>query len=318
MSDPTPGPTSAADRTGRSRFRAFVELFALCGFAITQPLLDVFGRGVEQFAFRGASPAQIVLFGVAVTFLPALGLWVAETAVSLVLGERAGRIVHLALLGGLVAVFVMQAARPLGNGIPLVVGALLVGVVAGAAYQRSRAVPLWLAFAAVAPLGFLVLFLTSSSTARLLSADEALPDVEVGAPAPVVMLVLDELPMSSLLDADRTIDRDLFPNLAALADDSHWFRNTTTVSTSTWHAVPAIATGQLPADDSLPITDSHPDSLFTLLGSTYDMHVTESNTRLCPSSACPFEASSREVWRGLHGLRRRPDGWLRGAHQPGG
>ena len=303
MPDPTDEPgtlTADEDRTGHPRFRAFVELFALCGFALTQPLLDVFGRGVEQFAFRGASPAQIVLFGLAVTFLPALGLWLVEMAVRLVLGVRPAAWVHLVFIVVLVAVFVMQAARPLGNGIPLVVGAVLLGVGAGVAYARFPAVHLWLAFAALAPLGFLFLFLTSSSTSRLLRAEEAVPAVDVGTPAPVVMVVLDELPLASLLDSDRGIDRELFPNLAALADDSHWFRNTTTVSTSTWHAVPAIMTGQMPQDDSLPISDSHPDSLFSLLGSSYDMHVTETNTRVCPSSVCPYRG---ECPRGVAGPR---------------
>ncbi len=147
---------------------------------------------------------------------------------------------------------------------------------------------LWLAFAALAPLGFLVLFLTSSSTSRLLRADAALPEVEVGAPAPVVMVVLDELPLESMLDVDGGIDRELFPNLAALADQSHWYRNTTTVSTSTWHAVPALLTGSMPEDGTLPISDSHPDSLFTLLGSSYDMHVTESVTRAVPVLGVPL------------------------------
>ena len=74
---PTDTPRAWPERT---RVRAFVELFALCGFAFTQPLLDIFGRGVEQFAFRGASPSQIVLFGVAVTVLPALGLaWIPDS-----------------------------------------------------------------------------------------------------------------------------------------------------------------------------------------------------------------------------------------------
>ena len=34
------------------------------------------------------------------------------------------------------------------------------------------------------------------------------------------MVVFDELPLVSLLDADRAIDRHLYPNIAALARDS--------------------------------------------------------------------------------------------------
>jgi hypothetical protein len=44
----------------RREGRAFVELLAAWGFAIAQPLLDVFGRAPEQFAFRAAQTATIV------------------------------------------------------------------------------------------------------------------------------------------------------------------------------------------------------------------------------------------------------------------
>ena len=44
----------------------------------------------------------------------------------------------------------------------------------------------------------------------------------------------------------------------------------------------------MPEDDTLPISDSHPDSLFTMLGSSYDMHVTETVTRVCPSVGVPL------------------------------
>ena len=64
----------------RREVRAFGELLALCGFAITQPLLELFGRGTEQFALRGASGAQIVLFGLAVTLLPATAAWWASSS----------------------------------------------------------------------------------------------------------------------------------------------------------------------------------------------------------------------------------------------
>ena len=234
---------------------------------------------------------------------------------------------HLVFIAVLVAVFVMQAARPLGNGIPLVLGAILLGVGAGVAYRRFPAVHLWLAFAALAPLGFLFLFLTSSSTSRLLQADEAVPAVEVGSPAPVVMVVLDELPLESLLDADGGIDAELFPNLAALADDSHWFRNTTTVSTSTWHAVPAIMTGQMPAGRQpadlglAPRLALQPPRVLLRHARHRDQHPA------VPLVGVPLRGQRREVWRGLAhdvaGVARdrlspdppggRPGHWVRGA-----
>jgi hypothetical protein len=291
-----------ASRTGwRPQLRTFAELLALCGFAITLPLLELFGRGVEQFALRGASPMQIVVFALAVTLVPATGLWLSEVVVGLV-SQRAQRAIHLVYIVGLVAAFTIQVARPLTTGPALLVLSLGVGVVAALAYRRLPVVRLWLGFAAFAPFGFLFLFLVTSPTASLISDDSAAAEVEVGNPAPVVMLVLDELPLESLLRADGEVDATLYPNLARLAGDSHWFRNTTTATSTTWHAVPSILSGQLPDGRAVPPSSAHhPDNAFTLLGDSYDMRVTETLSRLCPTSVCTPTTPSSSVWRGLTG-----------------
>ena len=82
--------------------------------------------------------------------------------------------------------------------------------------------------------------------------------------------MLDELPLVTLLEQDGTIDEDLFPSFAALADDSHWFRHTTSVSSTTMYAVPSMLSGILPTDDASAIAADHPDNLFTWLGDGYD------------------------------------------------
>lgn len=280
--------TPAAGRapSARRELRAIGELFAMCGFAITLPLLDLFGRSPEQFLFRGADRTDVVVWALVVTVAPALVLWALEAVVGLVV-PASRTVVHLALIGGLAATFAVQALRPVVGGVALFVLAGLAGVGAAALRQRFAATQTWLGFAALAPLAFLGLFLLGSGTARLLSTDEPRAVAAgVGNPAPVVMLVFDEFPLTSLVDSDGSIDAELYPNVAALADDSHWFRNTTAVSSSTWHAVPSITTGRYPEDGTAPIAVDHPDTLFTLLGDAYEMNVTESVTRLCPASIC--------------------------------
>ena len=284
----------------RRELRAFGELLALTGFAIAQPLLELFGRGTEQFALRGASAAQIVLFALTVTFLPPLAAWTVEVVVGLV-SQRLRAVLHLAALAVLVGAIVVQAARPLAVGLPLLGLALVGGALAVVGYRRVPAVRIWLAFAALAPLGFLGLFLVASPTSDLLGDDVGAADVAVGAPAPVVMVVLDELPLESLLTADGEIDATLYPNIAELAAGSHWYRNTTTVTSSTWHAMPSILTGQLPEDGTAPVASQHPDNLFTLLGGSMDLRVTETVSRMCSASLCPPTTSGSEVWRGLGG-----------------
>ena len=292
--------------------RRFVELFAACGFVIAQPLLDVFGRAPEQFAFRGASAFDIVAFGIVVVFGPALVLWGLETVVGLV-SKRAGEVLHLAFLAGLVSVGAVQLLREIGDGPLALVVSLAVGIGFAVVHARTHVLRLWLSFLAVAPFAFLALFLLASDTARLLDSTAA-HAVTVDDPSPVVVLVLDELPLVTLLDADGTIDEALFPNFAALAADGHWFRHTTSVASTTMYAVPAMLSGVLPSEDQAAIAADHPDNLFTLLGDTYDLDVTESVTRLCPGSLCPDDDFSGAGLRGLLGdardvmeARVRPD-----------
>jgi hypothetical protein len=122
----------------------------------------------------------------------------------------------------------------------------------------------------------------------------------VGESTPVVMVVFDEFPLVSLLDREGQIDGELYPNFRALADGSHWFRQATTVSPSTWHAVPSIASGTFPSSDGAPLAAEHPDTVFTLLGADYDLRVTESITRLCPSNLCaPTELAAEGGLRAL-------------------
>jgi Sulfatase len=269
----------------RREGRAFVELLAVWGFALAQPLLDVFGRAPQQFAFRGAEPATIVAFALVVALAGPLALWLVEVVAGLV-HQRARQVLHLVFLGGLVAAFVVQAARPLADGLVLYALGAAGSAAAVVAYQRVEAVRAWLAYTALAPVAFVGLFLLTSPTSRLLNDVDSTGPGDVGNPVPVVMLVFDELPLASVVDEDGTIDAELFPNMARLAAESTWFRNATTVSSSTWHAAPALVTGQLPDPEAGPLAADHPDSLFTLLGDGYDQNVVESVTRLCPTDVC--------------------------------
>jgi hypothetical protein len=99
---------------------------------------------------------------------------------------------------------------------------------------------------------------------------------------PVVVVAFDEFPAASLMNRTGGIDRRAYPNFAALAGDSTWFRNTTTVGTFTKEALPALLTGILPPSRSLNDPSFYPHNLFTLLGDAYDIHAIGTLPRLCP------------------------------------
>ena len=268
------------------------ELLVASGFALAQPLLDLLSRNAEFFAVRGSTPGDIVLFALVVTFAPALALLAVELAVGAI-DARAGLALHLVFLGVLAAAFAIQGFERLGldGTVALIAAAVAAGAAAALAAWRLRPFRTFLAVLTPAPLVFLALFLFGSDVRKLvLPADVDVAVANVRGDTPVVVVVLDELPVISLMDGEGRIDEGRYPNFARLARESTWFRNATTLSASTTLAVPALLTGNEPERGRLPVFQAHPDNLFTLLGGRYRMNVTESQTRLCPPQLCERDA----------------------------
>jgi hypothetical protein len=226
----------------------------------------------------------------------------AEVASGWADGRLAGG-VHLAAIALLVALVALQALRRAADPASALAlpAAALVGAVAAYAYARFGPVRSFLTVLTPAPLVFLALFLFASPVGRLVmpSEPEALA-AEISSETSVVILVFDELATASLLDERSEIDAARYPNFAALARGSTWFRNAATVDAWTVNAVPAVLTGVYPEHGRLPVYFEHPNNLFTLLGGRYRLHVAESLTELCPRSLCP--QSSESFARRMEGL----------------
>jgi hypothetical protein len=225
----------------------------------------------------------------------------------LVLGARARRAVHrltLALLVGALAIQVLRRGTGL-DGVALAAIAVLAAAVA-LVVARTDVARLWLRVASPAPAVFAGLFLFGSSVSPLVSADAAsIRAVEGAARAvPVVVIVLDELPTATLLDGSGAIDAARFPNLAALAADSVFFRNHTAVGEYTQIAMTAALTGRYPPHGvTTPSWAAHPDTLFRLLGGSHRVHAFESLTALCPPTVC--DGSRDDARAAVSGSRSR-------------
>ncbi len=152
------------------------------------------------------------------------------------------------------------------------------------AYVLLRLVRLFVSFALVLPIFGLITFV---STVPVAVDDAEAAAIRTASDPAIVMVVLDELPVSSLMTRRGEIDAVRYPNFARLAHDGTWYRNAITVHDFSTSAVPAILTGALSGEDELPTYRDHPRNLFTLLGATYQLRVHESWTRLCPLALCP-------------------------------
>ena len=114
--------------------------------------------------------------------------------------------------------------------------------------------------------------------------------------SPVVLLLLDELPLFSLLDKDGNINEQRYPNLAEFSTGSTWYKYATTVAGATLNAVPPILTGQFTETSTkrLAIAANYPENLFTLLSNSHELNVFETFTQLCPEDLCE---SARPDWK---------------------
>lgn len=270
-----------------------LHLAALWALAVAQPLFDLLGSQAEFFAVRGSTRWDIVAFAVGVVVVPPLAIALLE-ALAARIHPGLARAVHLVAVAALVALLALQAgtkATELSADLLLPL-AVLGGVAVAIAYDRLPAVRTFFTVLAPVPLVFLGLFLFASPAGKLVLARDPEPRaVAVSSTTPVVLVVFDEIPTTSLLDESGEIDPVRYPSFAELAGESTWFRNAATVDAWTTNAVPAILTGILPEHDgALPVFSEHPDNLFTLLGGRYRLEVSESLTQLCPRPLCPDAA----------------------------
>jgi hypothetical protein len=265
-------------------------LVGLAGLAVTQPLLDLFGRNPTFFVAGGYGRRHIVLFAVVLAVGPALAMWGATTVPGLV--HRSVRaVLHslgVATLGGL---FGLVLARSFGvDGLMSALGvAGFVGVGIAAAEGRWRPVRHFLGYLALGNVAFLAFFLFGSPSSELLQGNAYADAGNVMVPAvegPVTVIILDEFPLTAIVRPDGTINDVRYPNLAALAEESNWFRNASAESQFTAYSVPSIMTGLLSEHGDLPILSDFPRNYFTLFGQSYPVQRYEAITDLCPPDAC--------------------------------
>lgn len=89
-------------------------------------------------------------------------------------------------------------------------------------------------------------------------------------PIPIVIVILDGFSLQAILDCNGEIDRRRFPNIAALADTSYWFKNARTVAGLTHNVLPAMMTGTATHLNPKPSSISeYPHNLFSWLQLQY-------------------------------------------------
>ena len=271
-----------------------LHLATLSAFAIAQPVYALLGPHPTFFVAHGAGPKEILHL---ILLLSAL-LPVCLAAVGfffLGLAGRTGRILHCGLVFLLVLLALYPGTRAITevSDLPGILLAALLGAGFTLGYARLPAFRTGLTFASPTIALFPLFFLFVSPVQKLVfvQAESARAHAAVERPIPIVLVVFDELSPNYLLNEEGKIDDVRYPNFAALAETSHWFRRATTVSDGTNKAVPAILSGSYYHQDGetrkIPARVDYPHNLFTLLDGIYGFNVVESLTALAPPQSDP-------------------------------
>ncbi|MGQ0849691.1 MAG: sulfatase-like hydrolase/transferase [Actinomycetota bacterium] len=268
----------------RPWFLRFATPMVLAAFALTWPVLDILGNNAEFFIARGSGRVEIVLVAVI------LGLAIPVLAgLPGLLDGRVGRAVSTVWTWFLASMLALLVLRRLGSGPVLTgVGAIAGGALITAATPRFEWGRNLVRYLSAAPAVMFAFFLLATPAGGIVTDPGAPPAGAIRPvnPVPLVLIIFDEFPLTSLIDRIGNLRADRYPNFARLADDGIWYRNAVTVQQQTEHSVPAILTGIDPAQSLEPFAGHYPGSLFTALSASHQLFVDEAITRLCPVTIC--------------------------------
>ena len=283
---------SAYERATHMTVARALQLFALTALAVAQPLFDVVSREPTFFVARNTTSGQLGAFVVIIGVALPLVL-IAIEAIFTRLHAGVGNVVHVLLmtvLGSVLLLPLLKRADGMDT-IPLLAVSLMLAVGATVGLQRSTVIQMFLTALSPAAVVVPALFLANPDIrGAVVGTDLAPIPVQLEHAPPIVIVVFDEFPTSSLLNSEREIDRRRYPNFARFADDATWFRNASTVSSQTAWAVPAIVTGKYPIEPyAVPTRRYYPNNLFTMLSESYRMTVFGRFLQLCPANACTYD-----------------------------
>ena len=265
-------------------------LYGLAAVAVTQPVLELFGQNPTFFVAGNYGRRKTVAFALVVTLVPGAVVFL-TTVAARALGPSAAAVARTLGVAGLAGLFGLVLCRTVGLDGTVTALAVATCIGAGVAFAEARlsTVRRFLAYLAAGNVAFLALFVFASPSAELLRGTVYVHEGRATAPrleGPVTVVVLDEFPLAALLRPDGSMNEVRYPNLAALAAESTWFRNASAEVSTTYLSVPEILTGVQSRPDDLPTYGDHPRNLFTLFGEAYPVNRYEVVTDLCPPDTC--------------------------------
>lgn len=294
-------------------FANSLHLFVLSGFAIAQPLFDLLSRNAEFFVARRSEPVDIFLLIFILCVLCPAGVVLLEAGIGL-WGQKVRMAFRGTAVASLTAIGALQALKEIDlfSGGILVGIAMVMGGLLAVCYLRFQQVKMFFSVLTPAIIFFPALFVFGSPVKQVVFPEKIKVEAREGSRKidndtdtrpHIVMVVFDELPVTSLMNEQRLIDPIRYPHFASLAKDAYWFSNASTVHHNTLGAVPAILSGKYPSPSRpLPSLQHHPENLFTLFSASHALYVFETRTYLCPDSLNHAKSEPPGLAERMHSL----------------
>ena len=265
-----------------------LQILALWALGVAQPIYDLLGSNPAFFVNQRCQPVDFLWFVVLISAaLPAV-LLIAPAEAARLLGRRARAAVYsvgTALLFAAILTPLIGKLTPLGGWAQAVPG-LLAAVALALAWRAADRLRQFLLYLTPVVLLFPAIFLLRDG----IRGQWLRPGVEIDESSAeartVALLVLDALPLTSLLDDSYLVDPVRYPNFARLAAASTWYRSAQATAPNTELAVPSILSGRCSQPGMPPTFAGYPRNLFTLLGASYRSEAIELVTDLCPPDLC--------------------------------
>ncbi len=284
------------------RIETALAITGMTVMGLVQPVLDLLSKNAGFLTAHGLEGRSLLAFVLVLGLVVPVLLSTVFVLLDALFARRTGRSSLVSrsyaagvLLVGAAALAVQALIRIFGGqseaaawftvSVSVLAGALAAWLVLTKSMSRQL-----VALFSLGVIVFPALFLLANpQVGALLSADRALdPQLEDELKKqPIVMVLFDELPVSTLMTPDQQLDHVRFPNFHALAQTSTWYRRAVSAAETTAASAPSVVTGNLPVEPLEPVFASYPSSLFSWLGAGgYELFAVQNHTRLCPPEMC--------------------------------
>jgi hypothetical protein len=282
---------------------SFLLHLALSAISVAQPLYSVTGTTLNFFVAWRMTSAEFILCILLVYIAPPLVTWLL-VRLGYLLHRHLGRGLLFLALWFYLSLTCLMAARQLARSLTFAPGnqatlgicvlLLIVSACLAALLLARPKIRGFVRFFAVTTVVFPAAIMLHAHDLGVIRLSEVPPAEKITtADRPnVILIIYDELPVTTILDANGLIDRNKFPNFYQFAQGATWFADARSASAHTEAAVPAILAGRMRKHEVPATYRSYPENIFHRLGPSYNVLDLQFATDLNPAKPLGWQTEA--------------------------